>query len=190
METVSFTRMEDGTKEDYELLFRDAGNAHERTICEVIGYLENLRGSGGAFKIDRLEHSLQTATIAYRDEADEEMVVAALVHDIGDFFAPMNHGDFAASILKPYVSEQTYWVVKYHAVFQAYYYAHHIGRNRNAREKYTDSPNYQACIDFCHKWDQAAFDPDYETMSLDEFGPMVERVFSRKPYSWLDQEPT
>lgn len=190
METVKFARMEDGTKDDYELLFRDSGNEHEHMIPEILGYLDNLRGNRGAFKIDRLEHSLQTATMAYRDEAEEEMVVAALIHDIGDFFAPMNHGDFAASILKPYVSERTYWVVKYHPVFQAYYYAHHIGRNRNARDKYADRPYYQACVDFCHKWDQAAFDPDYESMSLDAFAPMVERLFSRKPYSWLDQEPT
>ena len=119
MDTVKFTHMEDGTKEDYEVLFRDFGDEPKMIVPEVLGYLEKLRGSGSAFQVNRLEHSLQTATLAYRDEADEEMVVAALIHDIGDFFAPMNHGDFAASIIKPYVSEQTYWVVKYHPVFQS-----------------------------------------------------------------------
>ena len=190
METVQFARMEDGTREDYELLFRDAHKIHEHIAPEVLGYLEKLRGSGGAFKVDRLEHSLQTATMAHRDGAEEEMVVAALIHDIGDFFAPLNHGDFAAAILKPYVSERTYWVVKHHPVFQAYYYAHHIGRDRDARDRYADSPHYQACVDFCHKWDQAAFDPDYDSMELDAFVPMVERLFSRPPFIGMDQEPT
>ena len=189
METVKFTRMEDGTKDDYELLFSNSGDEPEMIVPELLGYLEKLRGSGGGFQVDRLEHSLQTATMAHRDEADEEMVVAALLHDIGDFFAPMNHGDFAASILKPYVSEETYWVVKYHPVFQAYYYAHHLGRDRNVRDKYADIPHYQACVDFCQDWDQAAFDPGYESMPLDDFAPMVERLFARKPFSWLDGEP-
>ena len=189
METVKFTHMEDGTKEDYEVLFRDIGDEPTFVIPAVLGYLEKLRGSGNAFQVDRLEHSLQTATLAYRDEADEEMVVAALIHDIGDFFAPMNHGDFAASIIKPYVSEQAYWVVKYHPVFQAYYYAHHIGRNRDVRDKFRDHPHYQAAVDFCQEWDQAAFDPAYESMTLDDFAPMVENVFKRKPFSFLDGDP-
>lgn len=189
METVKFIHMEDGTKEDYEVLFRDSGAEPKMIVPEVMGYIEKLRGSGSAFQVDRLEHSLQTATLAFRDEADEEMVVAALIHDIGDFFAPLNHGDFAASIIKPYVSERTYWVVKYHPVFQAYYYAHHIGRNRNARDKFADHPHYQAAVDFCQDWDQAAFDPNYESMSLDDFAPMVENIFQRKPFDSLSQRP-
>jgi predicted HD phosphohydrolase len=111
------------------------------------------------------------------------MIVAALLHDIGDELAPMNHSEYAAAILKPYVSEKTHWIVERHGEFQAFYYAHHLGGDRNKREKYKDHKYYQATIDFCEKYDQGCFDPNYKSLPLEHFEPMVRRIFSRKPYS-------
>ena len=114
---------------------------------------------------------------------DEEMVVAALLHDIGDELAPMNHSEYAASILKPYVSEKTHWIIEKHGEFQAYYYAHHLGGNRNKRDKYKGHKYYDACVKFCEKYDQCSFDPNYKSYPLEKFEPMVRNIFARKPYS-------
>ena len=118
--------------------------------------------------ITRIEPSLQAATRAFKDGADEDMGVATLLHDIGDELAPLNHSEYAASVLKPYVSEKTHWIIEKHGEFQMYYYAHHLGKNKNQRDKYKDHPYYQDAVDFCEKWDQASFDPDYKSMTLEE----------------------
>ena len=113
------------------------------------------------------------------------MVVATLFHDIGDDFLPMNHSQYAASILKPYVSEKTYWIIKHHGLFQTYYSAHHLGGDRNARDKFKDHKYYEATVYFCENYDQASFDPEYKSMTLDDFSPMVRKIFSRTPYYFL-----
>ena len=181
--TVSFTSMAAGTREDYELLERLEAEFAAGTADRVLEQLRRLAGSLGGYKIDRLEHSLQSATRAYRDDADEEMVVAALLHDVGDLLSPHNHSELAAAVLRPYVSERTYWIVCQHGLFQSYYYAHHFGNDRNARDRYIDHPWYQDAVDFCHQWDQSSFDPEYESLPLEFFEPMVRRVFAREPFS-------
>ena len=182
-ETVSFTSMAAGTKEDYELLEKLEAEFAASTADRVLEQLRGLAGSLGGYKIDRLEHSLQSATRAYRDEADEEMVVAALLHDIGDLLSPHNHSALAAEVLRPYVSERTYWIVRQHGLFQSYYYAHHFGDDRNARDRYIDHEWYQDTVDFCERWDQSSFDPEYESLPLEFFEPMVRRIFAREPFS-------
>ena len=184
METVRFTRMEDGSSEDYLLLDQLEKEHTAGTADRVLAYLLRLKDSYGGYKIDRLQHSLQVATRAYRDSADEEMVVAALLHDIGDMLAPHNHSKVAAAILKPYVSKRTYWIIKNHGLFQSYYYAHHLSRDRDAREKYREHPFYEAAAAFCHLWDQPSFDPNYDTMPLETFDPLVKRIFSREAFRW------
>ena len=181
--TVSFTTMAAGTKEDYEFLERLEAEIAASTADRVLDQLRGLAGSLGGYKVDRLEHSLQSATRAYRDDADEEMVVAALLHDIGDLLSPHNHSELAAAVLRPYVSERTYWIVRQHGLFQSYYYAHHFGNDRNARDRYIDHPWYQDAVDFCHRWDQSSFDPAYESLPLEFFEPMVRRIFAREPFS-------
>ena len=181
--TVSFTTMAAGTREDYELLERLEAQFASSTADRVLEQLKGLAGSLAGYKVDRLEHSLQSATRAYRDGAEEEMVVAALLHDIGDLLAPHNHSEMAAAVLRPYVSERTYWVVRQHGLFQSYYYAHHMGGDRNARDRYIDHPWYQDAVDFCHRWDQSSFDPEYDSLPLEFFEPMVRRVFAREPFS-------
>ena len=184
METVSFTRMEDGSKEDYLLLDQLESEHASGTADRVLEQLSRLKDSFGGYKIDRLQHSLQVATRAYRDGADDETVVAALLHDIGDWLAPYNHSQVAAAILKPYVSKRTYWVIKHHGLFQSYYYAQHLGGDRNAREKYREHPYYEAAVAFCHLWDQPSFDPDYDTLQFETFEPILRRIFSREPFRW------
>jgi predicted HD phosphohydrolase len=179
---VSFTQMKDGTREDYELLElyeRDYLRALPDRILSALGALAS--GLGG-YPLTRLEHSLQTATRARRDGADDEMVVAALIHDIGDDLAPYNHSEVAAGILRPYVRPEVTWIVEQHGLFQTYYYAHHHGGNRNGRDKFRDHPWYQACAGFCANWDQSSFDPAYRSDSLESFEPAVRKVFSRKAW--------
>ena len=183
MKTVNFTEMKSGTKDEYLLLDKYEQDYINGTADRILQFMESLTSTLEGYKITRLEHSLQTATRAYRYKADEEMVVAALLHDIGDELAPLNHSEYAAAVLKPYVSEKIHWIVEKHGEFQLYYYAHHLGGDRNKREKYKDHKYYQATIDFCEKYDQGSFDPNYKSLPLEHFEPMVRRIFSRKPYS-------
>ena len=181
MEKVKFTQMKDGTKEDYDLFSNYEEKFSKDLPDRILDALRNLDSSVDGYQVTRLEHSLQSATRAEKDGADEEMVVATLVHDIGDNLAPYNHSQLAASVLRPYVSEKVYWIMLHHGIFQEYYYAHHIGRDRHAREKFKDHPYYQDAVDFCEKWDQKSFDPDYESYSLEYFEPKVRKLFSKEP---------
>ncbi|MDC3085849.1 HD domain-containing protein [Pelagibacteraceae bacterium] len=181
MEKVKFTQMKDGTKEDYDLLSKYEENFSKNLPDRILDALRNLDSSVDGYQVTRLEHSLQSATRAEKDGADEEMVVATLVHDIGDNLAPYNHSQLVASVLRPYVSEKVYWIMLHHGIFQEYYYAHHIGRDRNARDKFKDHPYYQDAVNFCEKWDQKSFDPDYESYSLEYFEPKVRKLFSKEP---------
>ena len=185
-ETVSFTRMDEGTREEYQLLDRHYKKLDRELFDNVLGLLHRLRGDKLGYQIDRFEHSLQTATRAFRDGADEETVVVALLHDIGDLLAPENHGDLAAAALKPYVSDANHWLVRHHPVFQGYYYYHHIGRDRFAFEKFRGHPHFERTHMFCDKWDQMSFDPAYDTMPLTAFEPMVRRLFTKKPFVYGD----
>ena len=183
MSTVKFNEMKLGSKEDYLLLDEYEQKYIAGTADRIIKFMNGLDSTLAGYKITRLEHSLQTATRALNDKADEEMVVAALIHDIGDELAPLNHSEYAASILKPFVSEKTHWIIEKHGEFQMYYYAHHLGGNRDQREKYKDHKYYNATIQFCENWDQASFDPNFISLKLKDFEPSIKRIFSRKPYT-------
>ena len=181
MSKVQFTEMKHGSKEDYELLSKFEKEFAEKLPDRILEALRNLGDSMDGYQVSRLEHSLQSATRAERDGADEEMIVATLLHDIGDSLAPFNHSQLVASVLRPYVSEKVYWIMLHHGLFQEYYYAHHVGRDRNARDQFKDHQYYQDAVDFCEKWDQKSFDPEYDSFSLDHFEPMVRNVFSKEP---------
>ena len=175
--------MKDGSKEDYLLLEKHEKTYIQGTADRVIKFMAGLNSTLEGYQVSRLEHSLQTATRALKDKADDEMIVASLLHDIGDELAPLNHSEYAAAVLKPYVSEKTHWVIEKHGEFQMYYYAHHLGGNKNQREKYKGHKYYQDAEVFCENWDQKSFDPNYKSLSLKEFEPLVKKIFSRKPYS-------
>ena len=183
MKKVKFTEMKKGSKEDYLLLNKLEKKFIEGTADRVLKTMQRLTSSLVGYQINRLEHSLQTATRALKENASDEMIVAALLHDIGDELAPNNHAEFAAAILKPYVSEKTAWIVEKHGIFQMYYYAHHLGFNKNERDKYKGHKYYPATAEFCEKWDQISFDPNYKSLLLKEFEPYVKKIFSRTPYS-------
>ena len=183
MERVKFTQMKYGTKEDYLLLEKHEKKYIESTADRLIKFMSSLNSTLEGYQVSRLEHSLQTATRALNDNADDEMIVASLLHDIGDELAPLNHSEYAAAVLKPYVSEKTHWIIEKHGEFQMYYYAHHLGGNKNQREKYKGHKYYQATIDFCENWDQKSFDPNFKTLPLKSFEPLVKKIFNRKPYS-------
>ena len=185
MKKVSFTEMKNGTKDDYLFLDRHEKNFASKTADRILKFMSGLTETLEGYQISRLEHSLQSATRAYKNGESEEMVVAALLHDIGDELAPMNHSEYAATILKPYVSERTHWIVEKHGEFQMFYYAHHLGGDKNKRDKYKGHKYYQATIEFCEKYDQNSFDPNYKSLPLDFFKPMVKKIFSRRPYSLI-----
>ncbi|HEY4444335.1 MAG TPA: HD domain-containing protein [Steroidobacteraceae bacterium] len=176
---VSFHRMEDGTREDYALLER-AEREYVRALPDrLMEALQKLDHSLEGYPVSRLGHSLQAATRALRDGADDELIVAALIHDVGDDLAPYNHSEIAAGIIRPYVRPEVTWIVEQHGLFQTYYYAHHYDRDRNAREKFRGHPWYQACHDFCANWDQSSFDPGYASEPLAFFEPRLRDIFSR-----------
>ena len=183
MKKVKFTQMKDGTKEDYLLLDKHEKKYIEGAADRLIKFMSGLNNTLEGFQITRLEHSLQTATRTLNDKANDEMIVAALLHDIGDELAPLNHSEFAAAILKPYVSEKTHWIVEKHGLFQLYYYAHHLGYDKNERDKYKGHKYYKDTIDFCENWDQKSFDPNFKSLTLKDFEPYVKKIFSRAPYS-------
>jgi predicted HD phosphohydrolase len=186
MEKVSFTRMIDGTAAEYAFL----GELEEQ-FCSglperLINHLRQLDDSMSGYQISRLEHSLQSATRAHRNGEDEEMVVAALLHDVGDMLAPHSHSEMAAAILRPFVSARTYWIIKHHGIFQMYYYAHHCGGDRNARDRFRDHQWFEEAVRFCEEYDQNCFDPSYDSEPLEFFAPMVRRVFAKPGFG--DQE--
>ncbi|ABC64622.1 HD domain-containing protein [Erythrobacter litoralis] len=178
-ERAKFREMKEGTADDWAIIGQEYREFSKGLADRVLDHLRLLDGDFGGFPVDRLEHSLQTATRAHRDGRDEQYVVMALLHDIGDTLGSYNHPEVAASILKPFVSEELHWICQNHGAFQGYYYFHHLGMDRNIRDRFEDHPHYRACAEFCEKYDQAAFDPDYDSEPLSFFEPMVRRVFER-----------
>ncbi len=184
MKKVSFTQMKDGSKEEYEFLTAQAVDDARHTAGRLVRALVELDDEMAGYQITRLGHSVQSATRAWRDGADIDWVVSALLHDIGDIFAPYNHDEYAATILRPFVREQCAWVVQTHGDFQMLYYGHHLdGFDQHKRERHRGHPYFDDNAEFCERWDQASFDPDYDTLPLEFFAPMVEEVFARTPYA-------
>ena len=183
MSQVKFTEMKKGSKDDYLLLDKHEKKFAENTGERLLKFMSTLDDTLEGYKVTRLEHSLQTATRALNDKADDEMIVAALFHDIGDELAPLNHSEYAAAVLKPYVSEKTHWIIEKHGEFQMYYYAHHLGGNRNQRDKYKGHKYFLDTINFCERWDQSSFDPNFKSLNIEDFRPYVQKIFSRKPYT-------
>jgi predicted HD phosphohydrolase len=173
---AKFHAMTEGTQEDWMAIAK-ASAAFSKALPErLISHLNLLKGDCGGFPVDRLEHSLQTATRAHRDGRDEEYVVCALIHDIGDILGPTNHAEVGAVILKPYVSERNHWMLDHHGIFQGYYFFHHLGLDRDMREQFRGHPDFEYTAQFCHLYDQSAFDPNYDSMPLEAFEPMLRRV--------------
>jgi len=176
---AQFHAMVDGTQEDWMKIGMAAMSFNKGLADRVIAHLKLLEGDCGGFAVDRMEHSLQSASLAHRDGMDEEYVVCALLHDIGDTLASQNHAELAATILKPFVSEENWWMLQQHGIFQGYYFFHYLGLDRDMREQFRGHPSFERTAMFCARHDQNAFDPNYDTMPLEAFVPMVQRVMAR-----------
>ena len=176
---AKFHQMTEGTREDWQIIASNAYAFGKTLPDRVLTHLGLLADDFGGYAIDRLQHSLQTATRAHRDGRDEEYVVCALIHDIGDTLGCFNHSDIAAAILKPFVSEQNLWMVDKHAIFQGYYFFEHLGLDKQMRERFRDHAWFDYTAEFCEKYDQNSFDPAYESLPLETFEPMLRRVFAQ-----------
>jgi predicted HD phosphohydrolase len=176
---AEFHAMTEGTVQDWRAISRAAKPFNAAHADRLLASLRALGEDEGGYSVDRLEHSLQSATRAHRDGRDEEYVVCALMHDIGDLMGPANHAEVGAIIMKPYVSEANHWMMDKHGIFQGYYFFHHIGLDREMREQYRGHPHFEYCAQFCHLYDQNSFDPNYDTMPLEAFEPMLRRVVER-----------
>jgi predicted HD phosphohydrolase len=176
---AGFHAMTEGTAEDWAAISAAAAPFNRAHADRLLEALRALSHDCGGFAVDRLEHSLQTATRAFRDGRDEEYVVCALMHDIGDLMGPSNHAEVGAVIMKPYVSEANHWMMDKHGIFQGYYFFHHLGLDRDLREQFRGHPQFEYCAQFCHLYDQSSFDPNYDSMPLEAFEPMLRRVVAR-----------
>ena len=173
-----FTRMDESTEEDWSLIAPEFKKLAVALPDRVLTHLQLLNGDYGGFPVDRLSHSLQTATLALKDDRDEEYVICALLHDIGDTLGTFNHPDIAAAILKPFVSEANLWMIQHHGIFQAYNFFHHIGLNRNLRDMFKGHPYYDQTAEFVELYDNPAFNPAGEFFPLSTFEPMVRRLIA------------
>lgn len=186
LERAKFSSMLEATAEDWAIIGSEYRNHAKGLADRVLDHLRLLEGDHGGFPICRLEHSLQTATRAHRDGQSEPYVMMALLHDIGDTLGSYNHPDVAAAIIKPFVTEDLHWICEKHGAFQGYYYFHYLGMDRDVREQYRGHPYFEACAHFCEKYDQAAFDPKYDSAPLSFFEPMLRRVLEKpinSPYA-------
>ena len=172
-----FRAMVEGTAEDWATIVRHFQPFQRAGGARVLQHLRLLDGDFGGFPVDRLTHSLQTATRAHQDGRADDYVVMALLHDIGDTLGAYNHPDIAAAILKPFVSEELHWICAHHGIFQGHYYFHHLGMDRNQRDRFQGHPHFEACAEFCERYDQTAFDPAFESAPLAFFEPMVLKLF-------------
>ena len=178
---ATFSSFQESTKADWELIMSQRGSLTASLPGRVIQQLEYLRDDYGGFPVDRLEHSLQTATRAEREGRDDEYVMCALIHDIGDILTPHNHPDLAAAILKPFVSDANHWMVQHHGIFQGYYFWHHLGGDRNARDEFVGNEFYDHCEEFCALYDAPAFDSTYSSNPLEHYVPLIHDFFGQNP---------
>ena len=187
---AGFTSIEASTAEDWKIILGEFMPYARALPDRVLAHLRLLQGDCGGFPVDRLTHCLQTATLAHRDGRDDEYVVCALLHDIGDTLGSYNHPDIAAAILKPFVSEQNCWMVEQHGIFQGYYFFHHLGMNRDLREQFRSHPWFESTAEFCAKYDGPAFDAGFVPAPLEFFEPMLRRVFAAPKNSIYKLDPT
>jgi predicted HD phosphohydrolase len=187
LDRAKFHAMTESTQEDWAAIMRAAAPHRGELADRLLAHLMLLDNDHGGFAVDRLEHSLQTATRAHRDGRDEEYVVCALIHDIGDILLPANHAELGATILKPFISEANHWMMAQHGIFQGYYFFHHLGLDRDMREQFRGHPHFEYCAQFCHLYDQNSFDPAYEAMPLSAFEPMLRRVVAAPKQSIYKQ---
>ena len=175
---ATFTKMSQSTAEDWAIIVPEQMEFFKKLPDRILSHMELLAGDYGGFAIDRLQHSLQTAHRAAEAGEDDEYVICALLHDIGDTLGSANHADVAAAILQPYVSAENHWMVKHHAIFQGYNFFHFLGADRNMRDQFRENDYFKRTARFIAKYDDPAFDPNMPELALSLFEPILRRVFS------------
>ena len=185
---AAFTRMDESTESDWSLIVPEFKKLAVALPDRVLTHLQLLNGDHGGFPVDRLSHSLQTATRALKDDRDEEYVICALLHDIGDTLGTFNHPDIAAAILKPFVSAANLWMIQHHGIFQGYNFFHHIGLNRDQRDRFKGHPHYDQTAEFVELYDNPAFDPAGEVLPLTTFEPILRRLMAAPRNSMYKME--
>ena len=176
---AEFREMSQSTKEDWEVIGRETMKAAAHLPDRILDHLRLLEGDTCGFPIDRLQHCLQTAEMAAAAGEDEEYVVCALLHDIGDTLGSANHADVGAAILEPFVSEANHWMVKHHGIFQGYNFFHYLGMDRNMRDRFKGTEHYDRTEAFIRRYDDPAFDGTKPKLELEPFVPMVRNVFAQ-----------
>ena len=180
---AQFTRMQDSTQADWQTIAGEFMQFSQTLPDRVMAHLKLLDGDYGGFPVDRYTHCLQTATRALRDGRDDEYVVCALLHDIGDTLGTFNHPDIAAAIVKPFVSEANLWMVQNHGIFQGYHFFHHLGMDRHMRDMFQGHAPYARTEEFIALYDEPAFDATYDTLPMSEFEPILRRVMAQPIHS-------
>ena len=183
LQRATFTAMTESTQAEWMAIGQIGAPYNRQMPDRMLAHLKMLGDDEGGFAVNRLEHSLQTATRAFKDGRDEEYVICALIHDIGDVLSPSNHAEMGAMVLKPYISEQNHWMMDKHGIFQGYYFFHHLGLDRDMRDQFRGHPHFEYCAQFCHLYDQNSFDPNYQSMSVEDFEPMLRRVLEKPKHS-------
>lgn len=179
---MHFKRMDEGTVQDFALLAQVHTNSLLALPDLLINMLQTLK-SDAIYPIDRLSHSLQSATRALKDNKDEEYIVCCLLHDFGESLGPFNHGEIAGAILHPFITEGNQWMLAHHGIFQTYYFGDKLGIDPNRRDQFKSSPYYDQTVEFCAKYDEVAFDPDYRSEPMSTFEPMVRKLLGSKKWS-------
>ena len=172
-----FTKMSEGTQKDWEHISEEHAPHIMDMPSRVIEMLKQLEALSLGFGTNQLHHALQTATMAKRAGADDEMILISLIHDMGKVVNVPNHGQICAEIIKPYVSEDAYHIIRTHQDFQGEHYYHYMGKPRDLRKNYENESWYEKAKQFTDEWDQAAFDPEYDTDTLESFIPLIEKFF-------------
>ena len=187
---ATFTKMSQSTAEDWQIIMPEQLAFFKKLPDRILSHMELLNGDYGGFAIDRLQHSLQTAQRAADAGEDDEYIVCALLHDIGDTLGSANHADVAAAILQPFVSEENHWMIKHHAIFQGYNFFHFLDADRNMRDEFRGSDNFKRTARFIAKYDDPAFDPSMPKLELSLFEPQLRRVFAEPKNSLYKEAMT
>lgn len=180
---TSFKSFTESTKDDWQIIIGEQKQFMSGLPDRILAHMPLLKGDYGGFPIDRLQHCLQTAERAAESGEDDEYVVCALLHDIGDTLGSFNHADVAAAILQPFISEANHWMIKHHAIFQGYNFFHHLGMDRNMRDRFKDSEHYERTARFIAEYDNLAFDSSHPELSLDLFAPLVRKLMAEPKQS-------
>ncbi len=180
---ATFKAMDQSTQQDWAIIAKEQQAFVAGLPDRILDHMRLLSGDFGGFPVDRLQHSLQTAELAAEAGEDQEYVVCALLHDIGDTLGSTNHADVGAAILQPFVSEANHWMLKHHAIFQGYNFFHHVGLDRDMREQFRGTEHFDRTEAFIARYDNPAFDSEKPALSLDLFEDSVRAVFKEPKHS-------